>query len=257
MNNEVTITGLIYPYGAGGAGRKGDHWELIFHLAAWYVDGEALETGSLRVCRHATKEELENLMPLFPAEKIVQIRARWVEENNNRVARIEEVPIFVEDTALQAHLEYLQTPVSHVDTQFGTLTLDRSIESFTTTMPWSGMPAELWLSGTTQEELESALTVARTLWSDEAAWTERVRQRAVKDLLPIKNDNWLDEDDDGNDLPPLTPEEFALRMTLQAIGLDASGEFTFWFDDGDLFFGHTIAVSGSLANGLRDASFMG
>lgn len=38
-------------------------------------------------------------------------------------------------------------------------------------------------------------------------------------------------------------------MTLEAIQVDGEGGFEFWFDDGDLFYGHSIHVAGNLEKG--------
>ena len=42
---------------------------------------------------------------------------------------------------------------------------------------------------------------AETLWSDQAKWNERVEQYAVKELLDLKNDTWLG-DDESERCPP-------------------------------------------------------
>jgi len=72
----------------------------------------------------------------------------------------------------------------------------------------------------------------------------RVKDSAVQELLPLKNDAWL-----GDDETEFSPEEFKSKMTLQSISIHPDGDFDFWHDDGDLFWGHSIQVSGSLADG--------
>jgi hypothetical protein len=47
-------------------------------------------------------------------------------------------------------------------------------------------------------------------------------------LLPLKNDNWLDEDE-----AELTADRFEDRMTLESITVRADGSFDFWHKDGD------------------------
>jgi hypothetical protein len=46
-------------------------------------------------------------------------------------------------------------------------------------------------------------------------------------------------------------------MKLESITVHPDGRFEFWFDDGDLFWGHSIAVRGSLAEGPTEASVEG
>lgn len=68
----------------------------------------------------------------------------------------------------------------------------------------------------------------------------------------MKNDNWLDEDEHE-----VSADEFKQRMSLDAITVNPDGTFDFWHDDGDLFFGHVIKVSGHIDSGLRDAGIHG
>ena len=47
------------------------------------------------------------------------------------------------------------------------------------------------------------------------------------------------------------------RMELDAIQIYEDGAFEFWFNDGDLFWGHSIHVTGSLKAGPEDAQMEG
>jgi hypothetical protein len=62
----------------------------------------------------------------------------------------------------------------------------------------------------------------------------------------------LDEDE-----IELTADQFKGRMTLESITVHPNGSFTFWHNDGDMFWGHSIEVSGSLTKGLRRADIPG
>mgnify|MGYP000913203637 FL=1 len=63
----------------------------------------------------------------------------------------------------------------------------------------------------------------------------------MKYLLDVKNSSWLEE----NELD-LTENEFRKRLTLESITVMDLGDIEFWFNDGDLFWGHSILVSGNL-----------
>jgi hypothetical protein len=93
---------------------------------------------------------------------------------------------------------------------------------------------------------------AHALWDAPAAWDDRVRAFAVSRLLGLKNDAWL-----GDDESALTTAQFTARMTPQAVTLDPDGSFTFFYADGDLFWGHSILVSGTIADGPADADIAG
>lgn len=46
-------------------------------------------------------------------------------------------------------------------------------------------------------------------------------------------------------------------MTLEGISVDPDGSFDFWHNDGDLFWGHAIQISGSLVEGPTLANIPG
>jgi len=46
-------------------------------------------------------------------------------------------------------------------------------------------------------------------------------------------------------------------VSLSSITVHPQGTFEFWYDDGDLFWGHSIMISGSIEKGLREAGIHG
>jgi hypothetical protein len=129
-------------------------------------------------------------------------------------------------------------------------TLDRRADLFIGEAVWVGESIGLNLSESAR--VQAALITARALWQEQAEWHRRVRQFAREELLPLKNSAWLDEDE-----PEVTPEEFDKRVTLTSITVNPDGSFDFWHDDGDLFDGHTIQISGSLSEGPTHADIPG
>ncbi len=51
--------------------------------------------------------------------------------------------------------------------------------------------------------------------------------------------------------------EFLSKMRLESISVDEYGDLTFWHNDGDLFWGHAIQISGNLSEGLKGADIPG
>src|SRR5207249_3318350 len=101
-------------------------------------------------------------------------------------------------------------------------------------------------------DLPVALKSAHTLWESQDVWSRRIRDFAVQKLLPLKNDAWLDEGE-----VEVTADQFQDRMTLDSITVYPNGSFEFWHHDGDLFWGHSIQVRGSLSEGPTDADIPG
>ena len=90
----------------------------------------------------------------------------------------------------------------------------------------------------------------------------------LKELTDLAND-WRDEededdeDDDGEVSSPdestdeITEEEFASRIYITELSVNADGEFTAYYNDDDMFLGHVITINGSLEEGIEDAYIQG
>ena len=87
-------------------------------------------------------------------------------------------------------------------------------------------------------------------------WDQRVRALAAEKLLELAND-WAQEAEEDREAAEITQEQFMERMELDAIQIYEDGAFEFWFNDGDLFWGHSIHVTGSLTNGPEEAQMEG
>lgn len=138
------------------------------------------------------------------------------------------------------------------DPVFGTLTLERGRDWYVALATWNGTAVQLKISVEGDHDFAAALESAHRLWRDQPAWDARVLDCAAAKLLPLKNSDWLDEDESE-----VSADQFRRRMTLKSIWVSADGSFDFWYDDGDLFWGHTIDVSGSLEDGPSDAQILG
>lgn len=83
-------------------------------------------------------------------------------------------------------------------------------------------------------------------------WPKKITGYAVYELLELKNDNWFMEGPHQ-----LTATDFVDSMKLESIAVYPESEFEFWHNDGDLFWGHSVFISGSLSDGPTDANILG
>ena len=89
-----------------------------------------------------------------------------------------------------------------------------------------------------ENSVASALQRATSLAGDLERYVRLAKEYAAEGLLQIKNETWLDDDEQ-----PLTLEQFQQRMTLESIHIDSDGEISYYHNDGDLFWGHYILVT--------------
>ena len=82
---------------------------------------------------------------------------------------------------------------------------------------------------------QAGQTILRAL----VAASANAKRLAGQTLIDTYNDIWVDDDH-----PPLSLAQFESALTLKRIEiLDTPDDATLYFDDGDLFGGHAIAVS--------------
>lgn len=155
------------------------------------------------------------------------------------------------DGELHNALEEAQKPVVVTTARFGDLRYHDSEDCFVGEAEWNGEAVELSFYVDDNQDITSLLATAEQLWDAQSEWKKKVDDFAVG-LLPIKNESWLDVDEQ-----PLDAEQFKAQMKLQAIWVHPDGEFEFWHEDGDLFWGHVIQVTGSLTEGLTEVGIAG
>lgn len=244
------ITGVVGPHGAAGVrGGPDQPWMLRFVLDSWRVTGAQIRDSPLVVSRACPAEQL----PAFRARlKPYQVIVARVRLDGFTAAELVELVDGVDDAEMAARAAELSARPTREDPRFGTLTLDRRLGAYAGTVEWAGATIELQLEAADDEQLDDALRTAYALWDAQDGWSERIQAYAVQELLPVKNESWLDDDED-----PLSPAEFRARMRLTTIDASPEGEFVFWHNDGELFWGHTIQVAGNLAEGPVDADIPG
>jgi hypothetical protein len=252
----VDVLGVVGPMGVSGGkiGRE-ELWTLKLKMEAWRIHDTELQTRPLTIRRKVTNEDLSRLRGLIRPYNIIRIRARVVDVSSfgGPEALLEEfVGSDDSDTELNDHVIQLQRPVKHEDPLLGTFTLDRRVNWFEGSAVWNGNPVSLNLSVKEPAKIQEALTTAHSLWECQSVWNRRVRNYAVQALLALKNKSWLAEDE-----MDLTAEQFEQRMALESITVYPDGSFEFWHDDGKMFWGHSIQISGSLSEGPTDADIPG
>ncbi|WP_020473596.1 DUF2262 domain-containing protein [Zavarzinella formosa] len=136
------------------------------------------------------------------------------------------------------------------DPLLGRLTWDHSQNLWTgQAMLRTGRRVKLVLDPT-DKPLDRALLLA----GQGLAWVqgneEQARLAVADDYLAVFNREWTEEG-------PITREEFARRIELIEIGFGPDGAPNLWYDDGDLFAGHSISAYFDANGRFRNASLFG
>jgi hypothetical protein len=250
------VVGVVSPSGVGAGRFQGEElWTVRFSLEIWRIEFGVIQPRPLGVFRSATDAEWDKLKPLIKPYDVVHIKARGVSDSNNESSQVlleEFVSSCNTDLELSNCSQKMQMPVIIDDPFFGKLALNRRIGQFHGNALWAGNKISLDVSVEEKNSVQSSLENAHLLWRTQEQWNKRILDFAIDELLPLKNDLWLDTDE-----PPLKAEEFQNRMTLISITVNPDGSFEFWYGDGNMFAGHWIDVYGNLSEGPLSAGIAG
>ena len=250
---ERTILAVTGANGFGGGKTHGDElWTISIGLTAWMEeDSPDIHKGEFVLSTVGDEQLLEILRRRAPRDFILKFKGR-VSEDGQRLLLL-DLPEPAFDPDLKAILEEQKKPVTFWEDGLGTFTLNRQVDWFETEVDWLGGPISLVFDA--GEDRAEVLQRARTLLASAADWDKRVRAYAADDLLASAN-NWAEQMED-EEPQEITREQFMDRMELESIEIRADGGFHFWFADGDMFYGHSIHVSGDLEHGPDEASMEG
>ena len=250
QQEERTILAVTGANGFGGGKTRGE--KLWTASAGMEEDSPDIHRGEFVLSTIADDQLLEHLQRRVPRDFIIKFKGR-VSEDGQRLLLL-DLPEPAFDPDLKAILEEQKKPVTFWEEGLGTFTLNRQVDWFETELDWLG--AEISLVFDQDENRADCVMNAKALLADAGSWDKRVREYAADELLELANDWSQDMDEDGGAVE-VTREQFVERMELESIEVRADGSFQFWFGDGDLFYGHSIWVSGDLENGPNDAAMEG
>jgi len=246
----VVVSGVVYPPGAAGAHTPPSaEWTLRFALRPWRQPDGVLDERELSISQTMSQERLRECMRRLESYDVVRARVKFGGELQATLIELVEPE---SDEELERRASELQEPITTEIEFFGTLTFDRRVSWWETEQSWVGSPMRLSIEAAEDGDVACVAKTAAALWRDQSEWDERLRAKAVEELLTLKNENWL-----GDDEAEVSPAEFKRRMKLEAVTVAPDGEIEFWFEDGGLFLGHSIQISANLVDGPTDAGIAG
>ena len=237
---ELDILAVTGPVGFGGV-KRGSFWQASIGLTAWMEeDSPDIHQEEIPLFTLADNSLLDFLRQRTPPDFIIKFQGR--REKNGKSMLLLNLPEPGFDPDLKAILEEQKQSVTLEVDGLGLFTLNRRVRWFEAEINWCGASVQLDFDQGEPEEMAKAQEVARTLLADAENWDRRVREYAAGELTSLAND-WAEGEEE------LTPEDFMARMELSAIQVEPDGEFEFWFEDGEMFYGHSIHVMGNLTDG--------
>lgn len=244
--------------GAGGFGgsrpQENGPWLAVLELTAWKEEDseEPAHREKTQLVALADDKLMDYLRRRVRGDSVFQIMVRPSEDGKQFL--MTELPQPEIDPEMKAILEEQKKPVSIWVPELGTFTLNRLVNWFEAEVEWLGQPARLDIDR--EEDWDACVEQAKALMAGQKGWDEKVRAFAADQLLEQAND-WARDAAEGEEPEEITREQFMERLELDAVQISADGRFEFWFNDGDLFWGHAIHVTGSLDQGPEMAQMEG
>jgi hypothetical protein len=149
-------------------------------------------------------------------------------------------------------------PLSLKDSVLGELTRKANDTDFECAVMHMGRSVTLTISPSESAEVTVSIERARQVITNLDAYVGKARLYAAGELLALKNDYWLDEDETD-----LMHDEFQAQMTLLSIWCAPDGGVTFDFSDGTsetqdgMFAGHDIVLDMEKSDEFTSADIAG
>ena len=107
-------------------------------------------------------------------------------------------------------------------------------------------------------ETEKVERLMNTFISEIDTLLPKAKECIANEFLDLYNDNWRfgDDDEDDPDKPELTKEEFMEALSLRSF-LFYSEDVEVFFDDNDMFLGHSLIASDFDGENFNDAQMFG
>ncbi len=224
-------------------------WMATISVTAWHVQDQAdIQQGAFILVNKDEEKKLEQLFDPMEANQIWKMKVRR-DQNRLLLLKLDQLVDPAQEPQLAPILKEQTREVTIEHERLGTFVLDRSLNSLRGNIEWLGETIRVSLDN--DADAHHQLNVLARLIDDDAKWDRRIRAFAAEELTELKNDSWLEDDEEE-----WSEANFAKQLTLQAITFTEE-DFTFWFDDGDLFWGHAIYVSNTIEDGPYDANIGG
>jgi hypothetical protein len=137
------------------------------------------------------------------------------------------------------------------DEELGELVLDPELEFFRGKAHWLGneVGVILHVDVNRRASWTKARQAMKKLLAEQERWDATIREFAAAEMTALAND-WAEQgDEEGN----ISETDFARRIAMEGLSMTSDGCFTAYFEDDDMFCGHTIQVEGSFREGLIEA----
>ncbi|CRF31356.1 hypothetical protein BRSU_0041 [Brachyspira suanatina] len=204
---------------------------------------------------HKKVKEPEEYLKILKDETIVRLKVRKEKNNNDLYMRFlleDIVDNDYKDDDLNIILEKYSKPIYYKDEELGDFELDKSINCFEKNMSWTYNNDISVLFDDIDEELnKKSVDIIKKIFANKKDIDKKLKDYISENMLEDAN-NWNDDAEKHH----ISKEDFVKLIALTSITI-SEDIITFWFDDGDIFWGHSIVVESDYDFNFEDAHIEG
>lgn len=223
-----------------------DYWEMVVDICG-YVETATGCTNNLKCCLTYANKDFEDCF--FSNENIYRIKGRLMKSSDGAIYVTEIISENEKNEFLENLLTEYKKEVSINSEVLGKLILNKDLNYFGTTVDWCGKNVGFSIN----DNIDENLSVAEELYRNRHEWDRKAREFASKYLTDNANDWKYSEVENEEDFVEITEKEFAERLEINDISLYNDGNFTIYYADDDMFWGHSVIVDGNIKTGFEEA----
>lgn len=254
MSRERIVTGIISPLGVGGICELGGSWSITFQLLVWREAGGPIETKPLRIEKPILGEIFFTLWRWrLRKGQTIRLRVQEMEKPPHIMRTVEMLGLQgrPRDPELAEAAHAILNPADITHPKLGILKASETFHDiYEAEGEWCGIPVKLALEAG-EHSIEEAADHLYNALQRQAEIDALFRQRIVDDYYDIWAEGWAREGE------YVDRADWIARISPANVDMDGSGAISIYYDDGDLFAGHSLIASMSPDGEIEEAMLVG
>ncbi|WP_443939345.1 DUF2262 domain-containing protein [Pedobacter sp. MW01-1-1] len=254
---------------SGGARKLNNSWDASQYFLAYFdIEKNELKKGDGRVNWLLTDKECKEYGTTYSYNfktgtiyhlKVRELKDKTVPEGRlpsfyNRFMIVKVIKENVQNDELLELLKEYRKPIKITDKVLDEFELNKDYGMFEGSIDWLNehIRVSLEVDVDDKQTWNDTMSILKVLFNEQKQRDLEFRTFAAEELTDLAND-WLQDENET-----ITKNDFEKRIKLSQLVISYyGGDFTAYYDDDDMFYGHIIAVYGNLKNGLESATIEG
>lgn len=235
-------------------------------LASIDVEPDTYDPMEGKIVWETTEEEYNSsaFFKRFKKGTVYRILARRSKvspknQYNNMFCLVRVLEEGVVNEKLDSVLKEYRKKITICDKDLCEFMLEKDLDMFEGSIERNGNKIILFLEVDKNDPKtwDTALENMKRFISELDARDSELRRFSAESLTELANDWLADSVEDDEEMQEITEADFAQRIDLHEIAVDAESSYTVYYGDDEMFWGHSIEVCGTFDEGIESAEMVG